>query len=225
MVCDSSGVPTYVTLSGDATISNTGVITVSSNGVALGTDTTGDYVQSLVAGTGVTLSNNSGESATPTVAIGQSVATTASPTFANLSLSGTASVASNLTVSGSAAITGATTVGGSITATGNVVYHITTASIASGGSLATTNDGQLIELTGNNATLTVPNTSWTTGTQITIMQMGTGSASITFTSATDIKATPRAAANIVVLRTQYSTATLIHKGATNDWYVVGDLKA
>ena len=37
--------------------------------VALGVDTTGDYVASLVAGTGITLTNNSGESATPTVAV------------------------------------------------------------------------------------------------------------------------------------------------------------
>jgi hypothetical protein len=44
--------------------------------INLSTDTTGSYVASLVAGTGVTLSNNSGESATPTIAIGQSVGTT-----------------------------------------------------------------------------------------------------------------------------------------------------
>lgn len=37
--------------------------------INLGTDTAGDYVSSLVAGTGITLSNNSGEGATPTVAV------------------------------------------------------------------------------------------------------------------------------------------------------------
>ena len=62
--------------------------TIAANSVALGTDTTGDYVSSLVAGTGVTLSNNSGESATPTIAIGQAIGTSASPTFAVVSLSG-----------------------------------------------------------------------------------------------------------------------------------------
>jgi hypothetical protein len=41
--------------------------------IDLGTDTTGNYVQSLVAGTGVTLTNNSGESATPTVAVDTAV--------------------------------------------------------------------------------------------------------------------------------------------------------
>lgn len=37
--------------------------------IDLGTDTTGSYVTSLVAGTGVTLTNNSGEGATPTVTV------------------------------------------------------------------------------------------------------------------------------------------------------------
>lgn len=42
-------------------------VTIAANSVALGTDTTGDYVQSLVAGTGISLANNSGEGATPTI--------------------------------------------------------------------------------------------------------------------------------------------------------------
>lgn len=50
--------------------------------ITLGTNTVGSYVQSLVAGTGITLSNNSGEGSTPTIAIGQNVATTSSVTFA-----------------------------------------------------------------------------------------------------------------------------------------------
>lgn len=37
--------------------------------INLGTDTVGSYVASLVAGTGITLSNNSGEGATPTIAV------------------------------------------------------------------------------------------------------------------------------------------------------------
>ena len=50
--------------------------------IDLSTDTTGSYVTSLVAGTGVTLANNSGEGATPTVTVDTSViAPLASPTF------------------------------------------------------------------------------------------------------------------------------------------------
>ena len=70
---------------GSASFDGTGNISITStiqaNSVALGTDTTGDYVESLVAGTGVTLSNNSGEGSTPTVAIGQAVATSDDVTF------------------------------------------------------------------------------------------------------------------------------------------------
>jgi len=100
VVANSSGVPTYRTLSGDVTISDTGVTSIAANSVALGTDTTGDYVTSLVAGTGVTLTNNSGESATPTIAIGQAVGTTSEVTFANLK---TTSVIEPFSVSATAA--------------------------------------------------------------------------------------------------------------------------
>ena len=72
----------------------TGAVVLPDNTVALGTKTTGDYVSSLVAGTGVTLTNNFGETATPTIAIGQEVGTSASVTFANVTVAG------NLTVSG-----------------------------------------------------------------------------------------------------------------------------
>jgi hypothetical protein len=65
--------------------------------INLGTDTAGDYVQSLVAGTGVTLTNNSGETATPTVAIGQDVATSASVTFARLIVQGDMEVQGTIT--------------------------------------------------------------------------------------------------------------------------------
>jgi len=42
---------------------------VQNNSVTLGTHTTGNYVASLVAGTGINLTNNSGENATPTIAV------------------------------------------------------------------------------------------------------------------------------------------------------------
>jgi hypothetical protein len=67
---------------------------------ALGTQTTGNYVQSLVAGTGLTITDNSGEGATPTVAIGQSVATSASPTFGSLSTTGALYVGTDIHVGG-----------------------------------------------------------------------------------------------------------------------------
>jgi hypothetical protein len=41
-------------VSGDITIADTGVATIQANSVALGTDTTGDYVGTVTAGTGLT---------------------------------------------------------------------------------------------------------------------------------------------------------------------------
>jgi hypothetical protein len=74
--------------------------TVQPDSVALGADTTGDYVQNLVAGTGVNLADNSGEGSTPTIAIGQSVGTGDDVTFNSV----TASLTGNVTgdVSGNA---------------------------------------------------------------------------------------------------------------------------
>ena len=70
VIANASGVPTYTTLSGDVTVSNTGVVTIAADSVALGTDTTGNYVASLVAGTGITLTNGTAsEGGTPTISV------------------------------------------------------------------------------------------------------------------------------------------------------------
>ncbi len=76
--------------------------------ITLGTNTVGSYVESLVAGTGVSLSNNSGEGSTPTIAIGQNVAITSSVTFASVTapLIGNADTASSLKVARSIALGG-----------------------------------------------------------------------------------------------------------------------
>ena len=49
---------------------------ITENSIALGFHTTGDYTKNLVAGTGVTISNNSGEGATPNIAIDTSIVQT-----------------------------------------------------------------------------------------------------------------------------------------------------
>jgi len=66
--------------------------------IDLGADTAGGFVASLVAGTGVTLANNSGEASTPTVAVDTTViAPLASPTF-----TGTVTVPTPSTATGAA---------------------------------------------------------------------------------------------------------------------------
>lgn len=86
-------------LNAEAVISGSSQVQLgsASGNIALTTQTTGDYVASLVAGTGVTLSNNSGEAATPTIAIGQAVATSSSPTFAGLTINGAITATGDIT--------------------------------------------------------------------------------------------------------------------------------
>lgn len=113
----------------DATDTNKGVASFSSSdfsvssgavsisNVNLGTQTTGDYIESLVAGTGVTLTNNSGEGSTPTVAIGQDVSTTSNVTFGEISTTGNVGVGGDLTVTGDLTVNGTVTTVNSTTVT------------------------------------------------------------------------------------------------------------
>ncbi len=71
IVANGDGVPTYVTMGTDATISNTGALTIAANSVALGTDTTNNYVATLAdSGAGIfTIANSGAESAAVTIAM------------------------------------------------------------------------------------------------------------------------------------------------------------
>jgi len=84
----------------------------ASGNIALATQTTGDYVASLVAGTNITLSNNSGENATPTIGLTNNSITIAGT---STSLGGSITAATILqgtgVVSGSSQITLASTTG------------------------------------------------------------------------------------------------------------------
>ncbi len=61
----------YLTIGGDGVVSGSAQIDVSATtgDIALGTRTSGNYVASLVAGTNITLANNTGEGATPTIGL------------------------------------------------------------------------------------------------------------------------------------------------------------
>src|SRR6056300_1079331 len=71
-----SGDVTATGVSFDGTGNITLSTTIAANSVALGTDTTGNYVSSLIAGNLIDLQNNSGESATPTIDVDLSELTT-----------------------------------------------------------------------------------------------------------------------------------------------------
>ena len=178
----------------------TGTVTLPDNTVALGTKTTGDYVASLVAGTGVTLTNNSGETATPTIAIGQAVGTSSNVQFGNITATGTVT------------ITGETIIG-----------PATIVNKTAGYTLALADQGKIVEMNvGSNVQLTVPPNSsvaFPVGTQITVMQYGAGKVQVAQGSGVTVRGTPG-----LYLRAQFSSATLI-KRATDEWYLIGDLSA
>jgi hypothetical protein len=172
-----------VTLTGDvagtANVDN-GVITiettVQANSVALGTDTTGNYVNDITAGTGVTVTHTPSEGSSPTVAIGQAVGTTDSPSFAGLTLTGDAAVnggdvtttaetasifnanATTLNVGGAAttisigSASGTTTVNNNLVSTGDIA--------ANGGDLTTTSSTASL-FNSNATTLNIGNAATT----------------------------------------------------------------
>jgi hypothetical protein len=76
------------------------------NSVTLGLHTVGDYVKSISAGTGVTVSMPTGEGSTPTISIGQDVSTSATPTFAMVIAPITGNVTGNVTGSLTGNVTG-----------------------------------------------------------------------------------------------------------------------
>jgi hypothetical protein len=68
LIGNGSNIATAVTPTGDVTFSNAGVATISADAVALGTDTTGNYVASITAGGGLT-GTAASEGSTPTIAV------------------------------------------------------------------------------------------------------------------------------------------------------------
>jgi hypothetical protein len=202
--------------------------------INLGTDTTGNYVASLVAGSGITLSNNSGEGATPTVALtsnsltvnGTSIALGGSGTItANAStLTGTSL---NSSVTGSSLTSVGTltslSVSGNVSVTGAVVDHVVTNQQTASYTLALTDDGDLVEMnvgTANNLTVPADNTvNFPIGTSIDILQVGAGQTTIVAASGVTINR-----ATGLKLRAQWSAATII-KRAANTWVAIGDLSA
>jgi hypothetical protein len=119
-------------LTGNVTITNLGsatlTATVAANSVALGTDTTGDYVGSISAGTGISLSNTGVEGGTFTVT--------------NAGVTGLTGTTNEVEVSGSTGsvtiglpsdvtVTNDLSIGGNTTITGNLTVNGTTTNVNS----------------------------------------------------------------------------------------------
>jgi excisionase family DNA binding protein len=69
LLANSSGIPTFTTFSGDVTVDGSGTVTIGANSIALGTDTTGNYVATLGTLTGLSTTGNSGEGSAPTLGV------------------------------------------------------------------------------------------------------------------------------------------------------------
>ena len=93
VMANASGVPTYTTLTGDVTIAANGLTTIQANSVALGTDTTGNYVAGITGTTNeISVSGSGSEGASVTIGLPANVV-----------------IANNLTVTGDLTVSGNTT--------------------------------------------------------------------------------------------------------------------
>jgi hypothetical protein len=142
-----------VTVDGSANATLTA--TIAANSVALGTDTTGNYV-ATVAGTAnqITVGGSGSETAAITLSLPQDINTTSSPTFVGLTLSG------DLAVNGADITTtsvGTATVFNTNATTVNIAGAGTTVGIGAGTGTTTVNNALVVagNLTVNGTTTTV----------------------------------------------------------------------
>lgn len=149
-------------------------LSVAADSVALGTDTTGNYVATIAGTTNqVSVAGSGSETAAVTLSLPQDIHTAATPTFGGLTLSGDLAVnggditttatgtatlfntnATTLNIGGAAttvsigAGTGTTTVNNSLTVTGNLTVNGTTTTV---NSTTITTDDVIITLGGDTA--------------------------------------------------------------------------
>ena len=135
--------------------------TIQANSVALGTDTTGNYMVNVAAGTGVSVSHTQGEGSTATVSIGQPVGTTDNVTFNNVTVNGTLTsddiTSTNISVAGNATITGNLTVSGTTTTVNSTTIALADANLelARNATTAAQANGAGITVTGPTTPATI----------------------------------------------------------------------
>lgn len=152
-------------LSGNVTLTNLGsatlTATIAADSIALGTDTTGNYVSDVTGGTGITVTHTQGEGSSPSVAITNTAVTAGSYTYGSFTVNaqGQLTAASN----GTAPVTSIT--GG----TGVTVTGTTTPTIAIGQSVAT-NANVTFGTISTDGNVTVGGNLIVTGTTTTVNQ-------------------------------------------------------
>lgn len=149
-----------VSIDGSANVTLTA--TIGADAITLGTDTTGNYV-ATIAGTAnqITVSGSGSETAAVTLSLPQDIASSSSPTFAGLTLSGDLALnGSDITTTS----TGTATVFNTNATTLNLGGAATTVSIGAGTGNTTVNNNLTVtgNLTVNGVTTTVNSTTITT---------------------------------------------------------------
>lgn len=207
---NSSNVATVTALSGDITVNSSGVTAIGS-GVIVNDD--------INASAGISLGKLATSTAGNIIVYNSSGVPTAVAETGDVTISdtGVTAIASgaivNADINASAAI--------ELGKLANISIDIKTSNYP----LVLTDANKLIEMNvGSGNTVSVPtndSVAFPIGTQITIVQYGTGKTQIVATTpgTTFIRSTPGS-----YLRDRYSSATLI-KRATDEWYLIGDLSA
>ena len=114
--------------------------------------------------------------------------------------------------------------------TGNLILSDLATNAQSGGTytLVLSDKGKLIELSNGSANaLTIPlnaTAAFPIGSQITVLQTGSGTSQINVAAGVTLNCTPQGTANVSKFRAQWSSITLI-KRAENTWVAVGDITA
>ena len=195
------------------TVSGSSQINVASTtgDIALGTRTSGNYVASLVAGTGITLANNSGEGTTPTVtnsapdqvvALTQGTNVTITGTYPNFTI---ASTDTNTTYTAS---TGITLTGTAFSIDSSVVTLSGTQTLTN----KTIGGGQLVDASVTNAKLANSSITVTAGTGMS----GGGAASLGGTvTLTNAGVTSNVAGTGITVSGATGAVTITNAGVTS----------
>lgn len=196
--------------------------TVAANSVALGTDTTGNYVANVTAGNGITISGTAGEGWSPTIAINSS----ASVDWGNVSNKPDPIVGVSLTgaITGAASATLTDLTNGQISVTTSYGAISTNAQTGTSYTLALSDAGKIIEMNNAAANLVViplnSTVAFPTGTKIDIIQTGAGATSASIVSGVTLNSE----AGKRKVNAQWQAATLV-KRATDTWVMIGAIKA
>lgn len=125
--------------------------------IDLGTDTTGNYMSGVTAGTGVTVTHTPGEGSSATIAIGQAVATSDSPQFAGVNVGHATDTTITRVTAGQIAVEGVNVVTTSSTDTlsnKTISNGTLTGTLTAGGT--TGSNGQVLQSSGTGVTWATP---------------------------------------------------------------------